>query len=133
MTQSQDKAIRLIEAQRKGLENTAPWMVGEQLKDICLRDPGNAELIAQDLEVPAMSLASAEKRIKGWADKQKRTGNCVCVPPNVAEEILRSFYGLKPAQNEARAAVAGSAGANGADPSSGADQGRVALDFDSFL
>jgi len=44
--------------------------------------------------VPEMSLAHAEKKIKAWADKQKRTGGGVGVPPNVAEGILREFYGL---------------------------------------
>lgn len=82
-----------IEAQQKGRENTAAWMVGEQLKDIC-RDPSCAELVAQDLENKGMSIAEAEKKIKAYADKQKRTGNCVCVPPNVAERIIREFYGL---------------------------------------
>ena len=45
-----------IEAQQKGIENTAAWMVGEQLKDICRREPGCAEILEQDLDVQAMSL-----------------------------------------------------------------------------
>jgi hypothetical protein len=89
------KAIELIERQQAGIENTAPWMVGEQLKDICRREPASAGLIAHDLTVPEMSLTAAEKKIKIWADTQKkRGGGCVCVPPNVAEGILREFYGL---------------------------------------
>lgn len=83
-----------IEAQQKGKENTAAWMVGEQLKDICRRDPHCAELVLQDLENTSMSIDAAEKKIKAYADKQKRTGNCVCVPPDVAEKIIREFYGL---------------------------------------
>ena len=83
-----------IEAQQKGRENTAVWMVGEQLKDVCRGDPYCAELVAQDLEHSGMSIVEAEKKIKAYADKQKRTGNCVCVPPNVAEGIIREFYGL---------------------------------------
>ena len=83
-----------IEAQQKGKENTAAWMVGEQLKDICRADPHCAEIVAQDLENASMSLEQAEKQIKAYADKRKRTGNCVCVPPNVAERVLREFYGL---------------------------------------
>ena len=35
--------FEMIDAQQKGKENTAPWMVGEQLKDICRADPGCAE------------------------------------------------------------------------------------------
>jgi len=96
MNTVQEKAIRIIEQQQKGIENTAPWMVGEQLKDICRREPHNAEIIAQDLTVADMSLVYAEKKLKQWADRQKRSGNSVCVPPNVAEGILREFYKLKP-------------------------------------
>ena len=90
-----------IEAQQKGKENTAAWMVGEQLKDICRSDPHCAELVEQDLENASMSISEAEKKIKAYADKQKRTGNCVCVPPNVAEKIIREFYGLPEASSAA--------------------------------
>lgn len=83
-----------IAAQQKGKENTPAWMVGEQLKDICRSDPHCAEIVEQDLENTSMSIIEAEKKIKAYADKQKRTGNCVCVPPNVAEKIIREFYGL---------------------------------------
>ena len=86
--------FEMIEAQQKGKENTAAWMVGEQLKEICRSDRHCAEIVAQDLTKEAMSIVKAEQQIKAWADKQKRTGNCVCVPPNKAEEIIRNFYGL---------------------------------------
>jgi hypothetical protein len=82
-----------IEAQQKGKEGTAPWMVGEQLKDICRADPGCAELVDKDLDNQSMSIVEAEKKIKAWADKNKK-GNCAVVPPNVAEKIIREFYGL---------------------------------------
>lgn len=82
-----------IEAQQKGRENTAPWMVGEQLKDICRSDPKCAELVAQDLDNASMSIVEAEKKIKAWADKHKKNG-CAVVPPNVADKIIREFYGL---------------------------------------
>ena len=94
MNDIQRQVIGKIEAQQKGIESTAPWMVGEQLKEICRNEPGSAELLDKDLDVPSMSIKNAEKQIKAWADKQKRNGNCVCVPPNTAEEILRKFYGL---------------------------------------
>ena len=83
-----------IEKMQRGIENTAPWMVGEQLKEICSREPACEDILDRDLDVPEMSLVNAEKQIKAWADKQKRNGNCVCVPPSKAEEILRKFYGL---------------------------------------
>ena len=84
----------MISAQQKGKENSPAWMVGEQLKDICRDDPGCAEIVAQDLEKESMSIEKAEQEIHNWANKQKRNGNCVCVPPNKAEEIIRKFYGL---------------------------------------
>ena len=71
-------------------------MVGEQLKDICAADPHCAELVAQDLENKDMSLEKAAAKIKAYADElhKKQKGNCVCVPPNEAERIIREFYGL---------------------------------------
>lgn len=94
MEQNRMSVFDMITDQQKGKENTAVWMVGEQLKDICRQDRRCAEIVAQDLTKEAMSIDKAEKQIKAWADKQKRTGNCVCVPPNKAEEIIRNFYGL---------------------------------------
>lgn len=89
-----EKAISMIEAQQaKEKGRTAPWMVGEQLKDICRAEPSGAELIAQDLENKKMSLQEAEKKIKAYADNHK-TGSFACVTPAEAEKILREFYGL---------------------------------------
>ena len=87
-------ALRAIEAQQKEVkEFSAPWMVGEQLKDICRAEPAAAELILQDLSVKEMSITEAEKKIKAW-DDEHRTGNFACVTPMQAEKILREFYGL---------------------------------------
>ena len=83
-----------ITALQKGKENTPPWMVGEQLKDICRREPRCAQIVLEDLQNPGMSLEACEKKIKEWADKQKNGKSCVCVPPQVAEMIIREFYGL---------------------------------------
>ena len=89
-----EKALeKLREQQSKVKERSAPWMVAEQLMDICKREPGCAELIAQDLENPSMYIVEAEKKIKAFADKHK-AGNFSCVPPSEAEGILREFYGL---------------------------------------
>lgn len=93
-----------IEAQQKGKENTAPWMVGEQLKDICRSDPHCAELVDKDLDSTAFSLVEAEKKIKAWADKNKK-GGCAVVPPNVAEKIIREFYGLPDAEEKPQLSV----------------------------
>lgn len=90
----QTEAIARLEAQQAKVKPRSPqWMVGEQLKDICRREPRSAELIAQDLENEAMSITEAEKKIKAYADAHK-TGNFSCVTPIEAEEILREFYGL---------------------------------------
>ena len=83
-----------IEAQQAGRENTDVWMVGEQLKDIIRQDVSAQEIVDKDLDVKGMTLTNAAAKIKAWADKQPRKGNCVCVPPNVAEKIIREFYGL---------------------------------------
>ena len=88
------RAIELLnEQQRNVKERSAPWMVAEQLKDLCRREPESAELLAKDLENPSMGIVQAEKRIKAFADAHK-TGSFSCVTPCEAEEILREFYGL---------------------------------------
>lgn len=85
-----------IEAQQKGKECTDAWMVGEQLKDILRSDTSLENLISTDLDVKDMSLEKCAGKIKAWADEQKSKikARCVCVPPNVAEGIIRKFYGL---------------------------------------
>lgn len=103
MTEWQEKAVSAIEAQQeKEQGRTAAWMVGEQLKDICRREPASAELIAQDMAGAAMGIRGAEKKIKAYAD-QHRTGNFACVTPVEADSILREFYGL-PKPEEAKEA-----------------------------
>lgn len=94
MNEIQEKAIQAIEAQQAKLEeDSMPWVVGEQLKDICRMEPNSAELIAQDLDVESMSITEAEKKIKAFADAHK-TGSFSCVTPMEADHILREFYGL---------------------------------------
>ena len=100
MNEMQKQAITAIEAAQKAAkERTAPWMVGEQLKDICRREPACAELILADLGQKGMGLADAEKKIKAFADKN-RTGSFACVTPDEADRILRGFYGLPDAAAE---------------------------------
>ncbi len=82
-----------ISQQQKGKEGTAVWMVGEQLKDMCRTDPACIPLLEQDLQIPEMSLAKAERKIEAYA-RQHKKGNQGCCPPNEAERILREFYGL---------------------------------------
>jgi hypothetical protein len=83
-----------IEAQQKKERGrTDAWIVGEQLKDICRREPRSAELIDKDLDIPEMSIKKAAGKIKEYADGHK-TGNFACVTPDEADRILRDFYGL---------------------------------------
>ena len=91
----------LISDLQKGLEGTPEYMVGQQLKDIC-KDKACAKIVAEDLKNKSMGLKAAAGRIKAWADEQhkKKGGSCICVPPDVAEKILREFYGLPDAMPE---------------------------------
>ena len=95
-----------IEAQQTGQEHSPAWMVGEQLKDICAADPHCADLVLQDLENREMSLQKAADKIKAFADElhKKQKSDCICVPPNEAERIIREFYGL-PASSEPRISI----------------------------
>lgn len=89
-----ERAIELLEEQqRKVKERSAPWMVAEQLKEICRREPHSAEILTQDLENASKSITEAEKKIKAYADMHK-TGRFACVTPAEADAILREFYGL---------------------------------------
>lgn len=98
---------KLRAQQSKVKERSAPWMVAEQLMDICRREPESAALIAQDLDNPEMGIVQAERKIKAFAD-QHRVGNSSGATGAEAEDILRKFYGLpKPgAEQNPRAAVA---------------------------
>lgn len=113
------KLREMIDAQRKGKEDSPVWMVGEQLLDIAAGEPDSLELLKQDLTVPEMSLENAEKQIKAWADKHKK-GSCCCVSPKVADGILREFYGLK-SLDEKKSEAKESANQN------------ALIDIDSFL
>lgn len=89
-----ERAIQKLKEQQGTVkERSAPWMVAEQLMELCRREPESAAIIAQDLENASMSIVEAEKKIKAFADKHK-TGNFFCVMPMEAETILREFYGL---------------------------------------
>lgn len=87
------KVFEKITAQQTGEENTPAWMVGEQLKEIC-EDPACAKLVEADID--AITLANVAGKIKAWADAEhkKAKTKCICVPPQVAERIIREAYGL---------------------------------------
>lgn len=120
------EAVSLLEAQQAKVKpRSAQWMVGEQLKDICRREPGSAQLLARDLRVKDMDITAAEKKIKAFADGH-RTGGFVCVTPAEADRILREFYGL-PEPGELPAAPEPPAPAPVSAPS-----GKI-IDLDDFL
>lgn len=83
-----------IESQQKGKENTAPWMVGEQLKDICRSDPHCSNILEEDLKSEAMSLEKAAAALQKYANEHHGKAKCFCITPKVADQILRKFYGL---------------------------------------
>lgn len=87
--------VKILE-QQEGKQHTDVWMVGQQLKGILRANPSLEEIMDKDLDVKEMSLACCARKIKAWADEQHKQvkGNCVCVPPDVAESIIREFYGL---------------------------------------
>ena len=87
-------AIELIEQQQKKLvANSAAWVVGEQLKDICRSEPASAALLENDLDKKGMGIADAERQVRAYADTHRK-GNFAFVSPKVADGILREFYGL---------------------------------------
>ena len=101
-----NKAIAAIEEQQARVKARSPqWMVGEQLKDICRREPKSAELIAQDLTVKEMSITEAEK-------------------------ILREFYGLPEPFADSGADDRGEENQEDERRNSGA---RKVIDLDAFF
>ena len=88
-----DEVIKQIEEQQKGQENTPPYYVGEQLKDIIRNNPQAAEIVGQDLKIKEMSIVECEKKINAYADKHKKN-NFACVTPQQAEKIICEFYGI---------------------------------------
>jgi hypothetical protein len=85
---------KLLEQQARVPEYSAPWMVAEQLMDICRREPHSAQLIDQDLDNPEMGIVQAEAKIRAYSDANRKGAKCFCVTPIQAEKILREFYGL---------------------------------------
>ena len=87
-----EKKIAALQAKEK--EGSPALMVGFQLLDMAREDARAAELLLQDLTVPEMDLTHAAEKIKEYADSHHASNRCFCVTPQVAEGILRKFYGL---------------------------------------
>lgn len=83
-----------ITAQQGTDEFSPVFMVGEQLRDMIRGNHEWEDIVDKDLDVAEMSLERAEQQIHDWANKHRNGRNSVCVPPKVADDILRKFYGL---------------------------------------
>lgn len=84
---------KITTQQAKHKQGSAPWCVGEQLKDILRAQPEIAELVVHDLDKTGMSLADCEKKIVDFA-KDHRQGSVGFCGPADADRIIRAFYGL---------------------------------------
>ena len=93
---------KIGELQAKLDPDSCAFEIGEQLKDICRRDPACEKILLEDLQNPDMGLAAADKMLYGWGKKQaKGKGGCG-ISGRKTEELLREFYGL-PAAGAAEA------------------------------
>lgn len=99
-----DVYAKIGELQAKLDPDSCAYEIGEQLKDICRRDPACEKILLEDLQNPAMGLTAADKMLYDWGEKQaKGKGGCG-ISGRKAEELLREFYGL-PAADVAAAPV----------------------------
>lgn len=93
MTELQTTLDRIAAQQATYKQGSAPWCVGEQLKDILRAQPEAADLVDRDLDQTGMGLADCEKKIAAFAQahRQGRVGFC---GPADSDRIIREFYGL---------------------------------------
>lgn len=93
MTHLQTALDKITAQQGKHKQGSAPWCVGEQLKDILRAQPEIAELVVHDLDQAGMSLADCEKKIAAFAQDHRQGSVGFCGPAD-ADRIIRAFYGL---------------------------------------
>lgn len=93
MTNLQTALDKITAQQAKHKQGSAPWCVGEQLKDILRAQPETAELVANDLDKTGMSLADCEKKIAAFANDHRQGSAGFCGPAD-SDRIIRTFYGL---------------------------------------
>lgn len=96
---------KITAQQNQHKKGSAPWCVGEQLKDILRAQPEAADLVAQDLDQKGMGIADCEKKIAAFA-KSNSQGNVGFCGPADADRIIREFYGI-PARREGAIPPAG--------------------------
>lgn len=86
--------LNKINEQQKPLQQgSAPWYVGEQLKDILRAQPEAAGLVSADLDQAGMGLADCEKKIAAFAQAHRQGSVGFCGPAD-SDRIIREFYGL---------------------------------------
>ena len=93
MTHLQTALDKITAQQATHKQGSAPWCVGEQLKDILRAQPEIAELVANDLDQTGMSLADCEKKIAAFANDHRQGSVGFCGPAD-SDSIIRAFYGL---------------------------------------
>lgn len=93
MNYTQEVMDEISRQQAEVKQYSAPWCVGEQLKDIIAVTDGAAEIVLHDLKGEGMKLTDCEKKIAEFASAH-RSGNTGCCPPKEADRIIREFYGL---------------------------------------
>lgn len=84
----------IIAEQQKGKEQLAEYAIGEQLKEMAIKNPAYIDILKKDLSVDEMNLESAAKKLKEYADKNHGQERVFCITPIVAESILKEFYKL---------------------------------------
>lgn len=93
MTHLQTALDKITAQQATHKQGSAPWCVGEQLKDILRIKPEIAELVANDLDQTGMGLADCEKKIAAFANDHRQGSVGFCGPAD-SDRIIRAFYGL---------------------------------------
>ena len=90
MTDIQREVIEKISAQQGKDAHSYLYQMGEQLKEICTKEPDSAEMVLQDMANTSMSLAAMEKKITA----DIRAKRLQVVSPPEMEERIRDFYHL---------------------------------------
>ncbi|MEG2769320.1 MAG: hypothetical protein RR902_00715 [Oscillospiraceae bacterium] len=89
-----EKMIGIIDRQlEKAGEYSTIKMVGEQIKEIAGKNENIAKVICEDIEQNEKAIIECEKKISDFARNHK-TGNSACVPPKVAEGIIKEHFGI---------------------------------------
>jgi len=123
-------AYEKISAQQ-GQKGTSKWMIGEQLKDILRREPDLAHLVEEDLETLSLDGCAEAMRRKADELHKETGGRCVCIPPDVAEAVIRKYFGLPEAG--APAPVPAAIPQQTQEPAANPQQGGSFIDLDAFF